>query len=297
MVTGRGREMDRKALARALRDTAQSASNTIAGNVSGPVDLIAAGLRGVGLPIPQNPVGGSQWMADRGLTAPVEQGAAQVVGDTLGLVGPALATQFAPQIAGVLNQAGANLAAPRTLNPETGAVLFQTGKNVSGPRKDFEVTLPDSPHLERKMASWTTLRGNMDVSFYPVQGGGFAASFRPFSHLSKQKPFVATGDDLDELAQEVIKRLAASDRGAKASATRLANSSIDGRLIKDFGDVFDFKKSERSASQYITHKPSGLKIRISDHDLPLAYEQPDLDLRSSLNNDEIISRIKSFLGQ
>lgn len=112
--------MDRKALAKALRDTAQSASNTIAGSVSGPVDLIAMGLRGVGLPIPQNPVGGSQWMAERGLTAPVQQGAAQVVGDTLGLVGPALATQFAPQIAGALNQAGANLAAPRKMSSQSG---------------------------------------------------------------------------------------------------------------------------------------------------------------------------------
>ena len=81
--------MNRNALIRALRDTAQSASNAIASNVSGPVDLIAAGLRGVGLPI-QNPVGGSQWMAERGLTAPVQQGVAQVIGDTIGLAGPAL---------------------------------------------------------------------------------------------------------------------------------------------------------------------------------------------------------------
>jgi len=114
--------MDRNALIRALRDTAQSASNAIAGNVSGPVDLIAAGLRGVGLPIPQNPVGGSQWMAERGLTAPVQQGAAQVVGDTLGMLGPAIGTQFAPQIAGSLNRGAANFASPRTLNRQAGAV-------------------------------------------------------------------------------------------------------------------------------------------------------------------------------
>ena len=103
--------MNRNALIRALRDTAQSASNAIASNVSGPVDLIAAGLRGVGLPIPQNPAGGSQWMAERGLTAPVQQGVAQVIGDTIGLAGPALVANFAPQIASALNRGAQNLAA------------------------------------------------------------------------------------------------------------------------------------------------------------------------------------------
>ena len=116
--------MDRNALIRALRDTAQSASNAIASNISGPVDLIAAGLRGVGLPIPQNPVGGSQWMAERGLTAPVQQGVAQVIGDTIGLAGPALVANFAPQIASALNRGAQNLAAPRTLRPETGAIVW-----------------------------------------------------------------------------------------------------------------------------------------------------------------------------
>lgn len=116
--------MDRNALIRALRDTAQSASNAIASNVSGPVDLIAAGLRGVGLPIPQNPVGGSQWMAERGLTAPVQQGVAQVIGDTIGLAGPALVANFAPQIASALNRGAQNLAAPRTLHPEAGAIVW-----------------------------------------------------------------------------------------------------------------------------------------------------------------------------
>ena len=116
--------MDRNALIRALRNTAQSASNAIASNVSGPVDLIAAGLRGVGLPIPQNPVGGSQWMAEKGLTAPVQQGVAQVIGDTIGLAGPALVANFAPQIAGALNRGAQNLAAPRTLRPETGAIVW-----------------------------------------------------------------------------------------------------------------------------------------------------------------------------
>ena len=102
--------MDRNALIKALRDTAQSASNTIASGLSGPVDLIAAGLRMGGLPI-DNPVGGSQWLEQRGLTRPVEQGVPQVIGETLGMVGPVLATRYAPQIANVINRGAQNLAA------------------------------------------------------------------------------------------------------------------------------------------------------------------------------------------
>jgi hypothetical protein len=91
--------MDRKAIIRALRDTAQSASNAIASNVSGPVDLLAMGLRGVGAPVGDAPVGGSQWMAQRGLTKEVEMGAPRIIGETLGMAGPIVAAAKAPRIA------------------------------------------------------------------------------------------------------------------------------------------------------------------------------------------------------
>lgn len=113
--------MNRAELLKALRDTAQSASNAIASNVSGPVDLIAAALRAGGLDI-QQPVGGSEWMQKKGLTAPVEQGAPQVIGETLGMVGPALATQFAPQIANGLLKVGENAAIPAQMNSQAGAI-------------------------------------------------------------------------------------------------------------------------------------------------------------------------------
>ena len=108
--------MDKKALIKALRDTVQSASNTVASGVSAPVDLIAAGLRKVGLPIPQAPVGGSQWMENMGLTIPVEDGIPKLAGETLGMIVPMAATAKAPQIAAAANRGLENLAAPRTLN-------------------------------------------------------------------------------------------------------------------------------------------------------------------------------------
>jgi hypothetical protein len=118
--------MDKKAIIKALRDTAQSASNSIASNVSGPVDLLAAGLRGVGLPIPQNAFGGSQWMADKGLTREVEMGAPRIIGETLGMAGPAIATAKAPQIAAGMNQMVDNAMAPATLRKEAGAVYINS---------------------------------------------------------------------------------------------------------------------------------------------------------------------------
>ena len=107
-----------------LRDLMQSASNTAAGNVSGPVDLISMLLRYGGVPVPQNAVGGSQWMAERGLTAPVQPGPWQLAGETLGLVAPIVAAAKAPQIARALLQGGENMRAPATLNPQTGAVVY-----------------------------------------------------------------------------------------------------------------------------------------------------------------------------
>jgi hypothetical protein len=101
----------------------QSASNAVAGNVSGPVDLISMALNKLGIPV-KAPVGGSDWMRQQGLTADVQQGAAQVAGDTFGLLAPTMAVAKAPQIAKGLLQMGDNLAAPRTLNPQTGAIVW-----------------------------------------------------------------------------------------------------------------------------------------------------------------------------
>lgn len=79
--------MDKQALIQALRDTAQSASNTVAGNVSAPVDAIAWALRKAGLDV-DTPVGGEEWMAANGLTAPVQQGIPKMAGEIMGGVAP-----------------------------------------------------------------------------------------------------------------------------------------------------------------------------------------------------------------
>lgn len=65
-------------------DLDQSVSNAIAGGVSGPVDLIAWALRKAGVPGLEKPVMGSDWMREKGLTAPVKSQGAAIVGETVG---------------------------------------------------------------------------------------------------------------------------------------------------------------------------------------------------------------------
>jgi len=102
----------------------QSASNTAANTVAGPVDLIAAGLRKVGVPVPEDPVAGANWMKHHGLLRDVPDGAAKVLGETAGMLTPALAMQYAPQIASVANKAISNAMAPTSANKELGAIVW-----------------------------------------------------------------------------------------------------------------------------------------------------------------------------
>jgi len=83
-----GKGPDKKQIIDALRNTAQSASNMVAENASMPVDALAWALRKVGLPVGDKPVMGSDWMREKGLTAPVQEGASKVVGDTIGMISP-----------------------------------------------------------------------------------------------------------------------------------------------------------------------------------------------------------------
>jgi hypothetical protein len=71
----------------------QSTSNTLAENVSMPVDVTAWLLRKAGVPIPENPTMGSDWMRQNGLTAAVQPGPSAMAGETLGLLAPMAATK------------------------------------------------------------------------------------------------------------------------------------------------------------------------------------------------------------
>lgn len=97
--------MDKNAIIKALRDYAQATSNEAANTVSAPIDIINTGLGYVGLGS-KEPVGGSAWMRRQGLTAPVPEGTAQLLGETTGLVLPMVGTMKAKEIATALRGMG-----------------------------------------------------------------------------------------------------------------------------------------------------------------------------------------------
>jgi hypothetical protein len=110
-----------------LLDFLQSASNSAASNVSAPVDALAWLLRKAGLPVPEDAIGGSEWMQQQGLTRPVQQSGASLAGETFGLLAPVVAAAKAPQIAGGLLKMGENAAAQRApgmVGAERGAIVY-----------------------------------------------------------------------------------------------------------------------------------------------------------------------------
>jgi len=108
----------------------QGASNSAASTVSGPVDLMAAGLRKVGMNVPQNALLGSEWMKQKGLTQTPQNEYAGIAGESLGNILPIVAQAKAPQIAnGLLSMAQNAMTPAAPFMAERGAV-------VVGPRSE-----------------------------------------------------------------------------------------------------------------------------------------------------------------
>ena len=106
------------------RQLGQSASNTIAEGVTMPVDSLAWALRKARVPVPENPMGGSDWAKQMGLMADVPQGAPKVAGEAMGLLAPLAGTkQGVNALATALRQGGENMAAPSMLNKQAGVAL------------------------------------------------------------------------------------------------------------------------------------------------------------------------------
>lgn len=106
-----------------LHSGAQGASNAAASAVSGPVDMISWALRKSGVPLPANPVGGSNWMGERGLTQEPKNRLAGLIGEGVGMALPGVVASRAPEIAGGMIRGVENIMKPRTQPKELGGVL------------------------------------------------------------------------------------------------------------------------------------------------------------------------------
>lgn len=77
--------MDKSAVIKALRDGVQATSNGIANSVVGdPVDILASGLRYAGVPVGNQPMGGTEWLKSKGITPQVDENLPSAIGTGLG---------------------------------------------------------------------------------------------------------------------------------------------------------------------------------------------------------------------
>lgn len=104
-----------------LFDFLQGASNSAASTVSAPVDGLAWLLRKAGVNT-GTPIGGSDWMAQQGLTMQPQNRMAGLLGEALGGVAPMVGVAKAPQIANGLLGMMENAQIPARLSKQAGAV-------------------------------------------------------------------------------------------------------------------------------------------------------------------------------
>jgi hypothetical protein len=133
-------------------------------------------------------------MASQGLLAEPKNRMAGLLGESVGGVLPLLAAAKAPQIAGGLLQVSDNLAAPRTLNPQTGAVLWhgsphkfdkfdasKIGTGEGAQAYGHGLYLAESPGVAKGYADGLTGGG-----YYPMLNGKVITEDHPDLGLIKQ---------------------------------------------------------------------------------------------------------------
>lgn len=153
-------------------------------------------------------------------------------------------------------------------------------------------SLPKSPRYD--------VAGNvyedMGLNISALKNGEFLATYQP-QWLRGGAGKYAIGDNIDELINHGLGTIKRTDAGVQAAKTSAFNKSLLGKLDSLGFNADDFKQasSTQSSSNYLTHVPTGTKIRIADHDLPLHYEQPDVDLRSWEPIADQIAKIKASL--
>jgi hypothetical protein len=235
-----------------LLDFVQGASNAAAGTVAGPIDLINMGLLGVGLPMPNNPFGGSQWMRERGLMRDPENRTAGLLGESVGGILPIVAAARAPQIAAGLLQAGDNLRAPAPFNAATrgqgGAIVYhgsphrfdkfdssKIGTGEGAQAYGHGLYLADAPEVAKTYATggggFVSTQGRQNVYF----DGKWLQSFSDKKSAEGLAKYVMTQSAAGNTIDEKISALSKIGRPDAAewlqkNATRFTSSS--GNLYK-----------------------------------------------------------------
>jgi hypothetical protein len=186
---------------------------------------------------------------------------------------------------------------------ETGTGVL--GRNVIDPRMSVVPkgkAMPDSPagllgHPKLNVLPnerFALVEGNSYLRVEHKPDGTFTISHSP-AWGKTGKPFTLNGDSVDDLISTAESRLKRSEVAMTAAAKSKHSKTVGGMLELKHGDNFEYTKSARSDSQYITHTPTGAKIRISDHKLPDVYESPDFEVSGALSKKEQAQSISKFL--
>jgi hypothetical protein len=172
----------------ALLDIAQGASNAAADAVSGPVDLLAWAARKAGVPVGSAPVGGSAWMAAKGLTKQPQNALLGMAGETAGMISPIVAQAKAAEVAKLLLQGGHNLANAQRIpmSSQRGAVVYhgsphqfdkfdssKIGTGEGAQAYGHGLYLAESPEVGSQYARMN-LTGPANVAHVAGRGGGDA---------------------------------------------------------------------------------------------------------------------------
>ena len=269
-----------------LRDFFQGASNSIASNVSAPVDGIAWLLRKAGVPVPPNPMGGSDWMAEKGLTQQPQNRTAGLLGEFAGMTAPMVAAAKAPQIAkGLLSLDDKAM--------EMGRVAIENRMVNSGMIQPATVW-HGSPHKFNKFDSSKIGTGEGAQAYghglYLAESPTVAQSYIPTNEAGKSAL-------ANQLAAETKKAARYSNEGAqevfemfnKGYTPQAIRNNID-NIIGDGGVHPSYAKKMNQAydkgmniyqqnqggSLYKVDLPDDQIAKMLDWDKPLSQQPPDV---------------------
>ena len=250
-------------MANALLDFLQGASNSAAANVSAPVDGIAWLLRKAGINV-DRPVGGSDWMRERGLTAEPTNKLAGILGESVGGVLPMVTAAKAPQIAQGLLQAEKNLAAPRTLNPQTGAILWH-----------------GSPH-------------KFDAFDSSKIGTGEGAQAYGHGLYLADSPDVAKGYQ-NTLAPQNFSSIVQNGRNDYSVVAKDGSKIVDGVLLGKAHKAKEAFDATQTGALYKVDLPDEHIAKMLDWDKPLSQQSPEVQKALFSDIDEAIAMTRKSL--
>lgn len=276
-----------------LLSVLQGASNSAASTVSAPVDGINWILKKAGFPVSDKPVGGSDWLKDKGLMADPKNQNLGYVGEAIGGVLPMVAAAKAPQIASALNQMGANMAAPRTLNPQTGAIVWhgsphkfdkfdssKIGTGEGAQAYGHGLYFAESPDVaqqyQKQLGTTMTVDGQPLLSGGRVQGTTGNKELDGLLELYGGDMKQAIRDQLG-IIRDSRYRLSLPEAQSE-TVQRLNKAALKShqRLLADMKGVRDKAVVRQDGSLYKVDLPDEHIAKMLDWDKPLSQQAPEV---------------------